>query len=363
VTASQSLAQSILQSIDGVVMTRGTSEGRATLADVARRAGVSSSTASRALNGLGQFTPQTRAAVHAAAEELGFEASPLARSLRTQRTHTIGFVVPDVSSPFYAAALQGAQRTLERQGYRVMLMDSEQEAPRELAALRTLLMHQVDGLVVSTTGISPESFESALSIRRAPCVFFDTALDDAGDGVVLLDNAAGIGMLVRHLVEHGHRSIAVLAGPQRETSAIERLDAFRQEAIALKVYSEELVRVCRWTHESGREQAGDLLTLPSPTVTAIVACSAELALGCLAACREAEVAVPDELALACFDDPYFASLLEPPLTAIAYESAELGRVAASLLLERIASDESDRTEVRVPVRLVVRRSCGCGGER
>lgn len=344
------------------MLTRGTSEGRATLADVARRAGVSSSTASRALNGLGQFTPQTRAAVHAAAEELGFEASPLARSLRTQRTHTIGFVVPDVSSPFYAAALQGAQRTLERQGYRVMLMDSEQEAPRELAALRTLLMHQVDGLVVSTTGISPESFESALSIRRAPCVFFDTALDDAGDGVVLLDNGAGIRMLVQHLVEHGHRSIAILAGPQRETSAIERLEAFRREAIALKVYSEELVRVCRWTHESGREQTAELLAL-SPPVTAIVACSAELALGCLAACRDAEVPVPEELALACFDDPYFASLLEPALTAIAYESAELGRVAASLLLERIASGESDRSEVRVPVRLVVRRSCGCGGER
>jgi LacI family transcriptional regulator len=365
VTASQSLAQSILRvrrAIDRVVLPHGASAGRATLADVARLAGVSSSTASRALNGLGQFTPETRAAVLAAAEELGFEPSPLARSLRTQRTHTIGFVVPDVSSPFYAAALQGAQRELEREGYRVMLMDSEQEEQRELAALRTLLTHQVDGLLVSTTGISPESFETTLSARRTRCVFFDTALEGAGDGLVLLDNGEGIQLLTRHLAEHGHRSIAVLAGPQRETSAIERLDAFRREAIALKIYSEELVRVCRWTHESGREQSLDLLLL-SPPVSAIVACSAELALGCLAACHELDVEVPDEVALACFDDPYFAPLLEPALTAIAYEPAELGRVAASLLLERIRSGDGDRTEVRVPVRLVVRRSCGCAGKR
>lgn len=338
------------------------SAGRATLADVARLAGVSPSTASRALNGLGQFTEETRAAVLSAAEELGFEPSPLARSLRTQRTETIGFVVPDVSSPFYAAALQGAQRELEREGYRVMLMDSEQEAQRELAALRTLLTHQVDGLLVSTTGISLDSFETVLSIRRAPCVFLDTALEEAGDGVVLLDNYSGIKLLVHHLVGHGHRSIAVLAGPQRETSGIERLDAFRRETIALKVYSEELVRICRWTHESGREQTLDLLAL-SPPVTAIVACSAELALGCLAACREGEIEVPDAVALASFDDPYFAPLLEPPLTGIAYEPAEIGRVAASLLLQRIRSGDGDRNEVRVPVRLVVRRSCGCDGER
>lgn len=343
--------------------TRGGFEGRATLADVARRAGVSPSTASRALNGLGQFTPETRAAVITAADELGFEPSPVARSLRTQRTHTIGFVVPDVSSPFYAAALRGAQRELEREGYRVMLMDSEQDAPRELAALRTLLTHQVDGLLVSTTGISTESFDSVLSGRRTPCVFFDTALEGVGDGVVLLDNHDGIRLLVQHLAGHGHRSIGVLAGPQRETSAIERLDAFREQAAAHGLERRrELIRVCRWTHESGREQTIDLLALKRPP-TAIVTCSAELALGCLAACRERGVAVPDGLALACFDDPYVAPLLEPALTAISYEPTELGRVAASLLVERIRSDDGDRSEVRVPVRLVVRRSCGCGGDR
>jgi LacI family transcriptional regulator len=252
--------------------------------------------------------------------------------------------------------LQGAQRLLEREGYRVMLMDSEQEEQREVAALRTLLMHQVDGLLVSTTGITADRFAGVMETRPTRCVFFDTALEGLGDGAVLLDNEEGMRLLVRHLVlEHGHYRIAVLAGPQRETSAIERLRAFREESIAQSVYLPECVRICRWTHESGREEALQVIE----DVTAVVACSAELAVGCLAACRDLGLAVPDDVAIVCFDDPYFAPLLEPPLTGIAYEPAELGRVAATMLLERIEADNAERREVRLPVRLIVRRSCGC----
>jgi LacI family transcriptional regulator len=141
---------------------------------------------------------------------------------------------------------------------------------------------------------------------------------------------------------------------------VERLEAFHEEAAAQKLDSEDLVRLCRWTPESAKEQTLELLGLDPPP-TAIVACSAELALGCLAACRERGVAVPEDVAVACFDDPYVAPLLEPALTAIAYEPGELGRLAASLLLERIRTGDGDRSEVRVPVRLVVRRSCGCNG--
>ena len=127
----------------------------ATLADVAASAGVSASTASRALNGRGELSAATRAAVHEAAARLDFQPSPLARSLRTRQTYTVGFVVPDVASPFYAACLKGAQGVLETAGYRVMLMDSEQSVDSELAALRTLVNHQVDGLLVATAGRRP----------------------------------------------------------------------------------------------------------------------------------------------------------------------------------------------------------------
>ena len=187
---------------------------RATLADVARRAQVSSSTASRALTGRGTLSPATRAAVAVAAAELGYRPSPLARSLRMRRTHTVGLVVPDISSPFYAAALKGAQRALERRGYRLMLMDSAQDAGREAAALETLIDHQVDGLLLATTGIAPARFDEIVGASETPCVFFDEILPAAGRGSVGIENGRGMDLLVGHLVEHGHTRIALLTGPR-----------------------------------------------------------------------------------------------------------------------------------------------------
>ena len=197
----------------------------ATLADVAASAGVSASTASRALNGRGELSAATRAAVHEAAARLHFQPSPLARSLRTRQTYTVGFVVPDVASPFYAACLKGAQGVLETAGYRVMLMDSEQSVDGELAALRTLVNHRVDGLLVATAGVGRDEFYDAVG-AETPCVFLDSVLDGVGAGAVTLENAPGIDLLVEHLREHGHTRIALLAGSQLETSGTERLDAF-----------------------------------------------------------------------------------------------------------------------------------------
>ena len=338
--ASQSLAQPIEQ--------RASRPGRtATLADVAEYAGVSSSTASRALNGRGELSAETRAAVIEAAEALQFQPSVLARSLRTRTTQTVGFVVPDVASPFYAAALKGAQRALEHSGYRVMLMDSGQEVAGEIAALRTLLNHQVDGLLVSTVGISERAFEEIVGSRGTPCVFFDSMLPGVGAGSVTLDNVEGMNLLVDHVVWHGHQRIAFLAGSLEETSGSERLDAFhaamRRHGLGAPP---ELVRICRWAQEDGRVATLELLSL-DPRPTAVVASSVELALGCMAASRERGLRLPEELALACFDDPYFGALLEPPLTAVEYDPSEVGRMAASLLVDAIR-DGGERLRAQYP---------------
>jgi LacI family transcriptional regulator len=332
----------------------------ATLADVAASAGVSASTASRALNGRGELSAATRAAVIEAAERLGFQPSLLARSLRTRRTYTVGFVVPDVASPFYAASLKGAQGALQTAQYRVLLMDSEQSVEGEVAALRTLANHQVEGLLVATAGVGRAAFDAAVGGADTPCVFLDSVLEGAGVGTVTLENAAGIDLLVDHLREHGHTRIALLAGSQQETSGRERMEAFlaaveRTDADP----SPELVRLCGWNQAAARDATLALLALDAPP-TAVVASSVELVLGCLAACRERHVNLPDALALVTFDDPDFAALLEPPLTAVAYDASEVGRAAAMLLVEAMQDPGSGRREVRIPVTLVRRRSCGCG---
>ena len=331
-----------------------------TLADVAEVAGVSPSTASRALSGRGELSAETRAAVIEIARELHFEPSQLARSLRTRTTHTVGFVVPDVSSPFYASALKGAQGTLEEAGYRVLLMDSEQAADGEVEALRTLIAHRVDGLLVSTVGIRREHFDGLVTRRHTPCVFFDSVIAGRGAGSVLLDNGPGIELLVDHMVEHGHSRIGLLVGSLSETSGTERrtafYDAMRRHGLAVR---RGHVAGGRWSPDEGLAATRSILRTRRPP-TALVSSSVELALGALAAARELGLRVPDELAVATFDDAYFAELLDPPLTAVAYDPAAVGRRAAELLVGAMHDGEEPRRDERIAVELVRRRSCGCG---
>ena len=330
---------------------------RAKLDDVARRAGVSPSTASRALNGIGELSDETRESVVRAAEALDYRPSPVARSLRTRRSHTVGLVVPTVTHSFYAAVTNGAQSALEEHGYRLILVASGDNAEAVTRAVQTLLDHEVDGVLMSTAPVGADRFNALLD--GTPCVFIDELAPGAGAGNVVLENNRGIQMLVDHMVGHGHVSIAYLGGPNDRTSGYERLRGFldamarhRLQAIA------ELVRECEWTIAGGFRQAADLLALDRAP-TAIITASGELGLGALVAARRAEVSIPDVLALACFDDLYFAPLLEPSLTAIAYDTPSIGQAGARLLLAAIGDDPAPHRETRIDVELVRRRSCGC----
>ena len=305
------------------------------------------------------MSEHTRAAVLEAADVLQFEPSHLARSLRTRTTFTVGFVVPDVSSPFYASALKGAQGALEESGYRVLLMDSAQEADGEVAALRTLVAHRVDGLLLSTVGIEPEQFDSLVPRRGIPCVFFDSALHEGGVGTVLLDNATGIDLLVDHLVGHGHERIGLLTGSLSETSGRERRDAFekRMREHGLTVGAGH-VDGDRWGRDEGESAALRILDR-ADRPDALIASSVELALGALLAARKLGLRIPGDVAVATFDDAYFAELLDPPLTAVSYDPEEVGRRAAELLVNTIRDPTIEPRDEIVPVTLVTRRSCGC----
>jgi LacI family transcriptional regulator len=158
---------------------------------------------------------------------------------------------------------------------------------------------------------------------------------------------------VEHLVGHGHERIALLAGSQQESAGAERLRAFRA---AIDV-DERYVKVCEWAIADGRRAALELLD-DEQRATAVLASSVELALGFMSAAAARDVRIPDDVALVAFDDPYFGDLLEPPLTAVAYDPFLVGEQAAELLVDAIRAG-GDPQDVRVPVTLVQRRSCGC----
>jgi LacI family transcriptional regulator len=224
-------------------------------------------------------------------------------------------------------------------------------------AVQTLLEHEVDGVLMSTAPVGAERFNTLLD--GTPCVFIDELAPGAGAGNVVLENNRGIQMLVDHMVDHAHTKVAFLGGPTDRTSGFERLHGFldAMERNQLEVIP-EFVRECDWTIASGFEQAAELLAL-DPGPTAVITASGELGLGVLAAARRAEVSIPGGLALACFDDLYFAPLLEPSLTAIAYDTRSIGQAGARLLLGAIAQEPAPGSETRIDVELVRRRSCGC----
>jgi DNA-binding LacI/PurR family transcriptional regulator len=331
---------------------------RVRLADVARMAGVSTTTASRALNGRGELTDDTRQAVLDAASRLGFRPSPFAQSLRTRRSNTVGLIVPHVDHPFYASVVQGAQSALREAGYHLILMDTGEDPDNVAKAIDTLLDHWVDGIMIATTPLSASGFAELL--RGTPFVFIDETIEGISAGAVTLENSRGVELLVEHLVDfHGHRSIAFLGGPGSQTDGRERREGFfaAMTARGLSV-DHALVRAGEWSVASAATQTLALLDeVPRPT--ALIAASAEIALGALGAARSRGLRLPEDLALAAFDDPYFAPLLEPALTAISYDAPDMGARSARLLLDAIGSDSTDYRQMRIEVQLICRRSCGC----
>jgi DNA-binding LacI/PurR family transcriptional regulator len=348
---------------------------RPTLAEVAAAAGVSVSTVSRALDSNPRIPASTRQRVRDIARQLGFTPNISARSLRTQSSMLIGVVVPDIAIPFYATVLKAAQNVLESSGYQVMVMNTERDAQHEAAALRTLHARQVDGLLVATSG--------GYFPARGPVVFFDHILRGTGLGQVSPDNAAGIKVLVEHLVrEHGQERIAYLGGPvgpgehiQRleHAPATERLEGFRTAmgTLRLAVPPEYLAfGDYEWTESSAQEAVEALMALDQPP-TAIVAAGDTLALGALRQLRRARLQVGTDIALVSFDDPVSGDLLEPPMTALVRHDRQLGEISARMLLDELdaaregpgpAGSRRDRpppAEVRLPPELIIRRSCGC----
>lgn len=326
---------------------------RPTLIDVARLAQVAPSTASRALKESPRISEATRLRVAAAARGLGYQPNRVAQSLRAKTAPFVGIVVPDIGITFYSRFVKGAQEVLEAAGYQALVMNTEREAGHEEVALRTLEGHQVTGILLATS--RPKAAEPQI-----PTVYFDSLAAGRGLAQIALANVEGMELLVGHLAEHGHTRIAYIGGPPIFTSGEERLAGFRAAAgrrgVSLDAAFVEIAD-SSWSADSAAAAMARLLALAEPP-TAVVASGDTLAMGAIAACRAAGRRVPEDIALVAFDDPVFGPLVDPPVTALRRSDYELGREAAQLLLDGL-SGEIATPAVRLPVELVVRRSCGC----
>ncbi|MFJ1650145.1 LacI family DNA-binding transcriptional regulator [Streptomyces sp. NPDC088337] len=323
--------------------------------DVAAAAGVSVATVSRVLNENPSVSADARARVLAAVEALGYRPNAVARSLRTHRTRTLGLVISDVLNPYFTALARSVEEEARALGYSVIIGNADERPDLQDHHIRTLLDRRIDGLLVSPTdGGSPLMLDAARA--GTPMVFVDRWIEGVDVPVVRSDGRAAVRDLVAHLYGLGHRRLAIIAGPAATTTGRERVEAFREALAAHGLpLPDAYIGQGDFKAGSGRRVTEGFLGLPEPP-EAVFAADNLMALGALDAIRAREMRVPDDIALAAFDDVPWFPHTDPPITAIAQPTGELGRAAVRALVDRMAGRPA--RSVTLPARLVVRRSCG-----
>jgi len=328
---------------------------RPTIYDVARLAGVSTATVSRALNGTGQIAPPTRAAIEAAVEQLGYRANTIARSLVTKSTQTIALLLPDIANPFYAALVSGIQQHALSHGYTMLLCTTEGDPEREEQYLSLLRAKQVDGALVDGLRLPPDRIAKFVK-DGFPIVCLDRDVDSNSIPLVQVDNRLGGRLATEHLIGLGHSRIGHVTGAQVLGISEERLTGYK-EALADAGISADprFVVEGRFTEESGYEGARALLGV-SPDVTAVFAANDLSALGVLNALAESGRRVPDDVSVVGFDDLRLSAFTSPPLTTIQQPAIEIAQRATELLLDLTRGKRVQRLRYLLEPKLIVRAS-------
>lgn len=332
----------------------------ATLRDVAQLASVHVATASRALSPAtrSQVKPATAARVLRAAQALGYRPNPIARSLKTSRTQSIGLVIPDLTNPLVPPMVRGAEDVLAEAGYIAWIVNTDNDLAREQVQVQSLRSRQVDGLLVATARRT-HPFLQSLHDEGVPMVLANRYLDAGLIPAVAADNATGTDAAVRHLVALGHSRIAHVAGPQDLSTGLTRRRGYLQ-AMRDCGFPEDpgLVAECRdWTEEEGRRALGELLD-SGTEVSAVVAGHDRLALGCISALSARGLRCPEDVSVVGFNDMPFMDKMRPPLTTVRVRHHDVGAEAARMLLDVLAGPARAARTVFLPTSLVVRGSTG-----
>ncbi len=330
-----------------------------TRADVARLAGTSPALVSYVLNGGPRsVAPATRARIEAAIAELGYRPNMSARSLRMNRGHALGMVIPDGANPFFAELSAAIEAAAFERGYPLFVGNAAGDESREQAYVRSFIDRRVEGLLAISSswgaGIA-EACEQANMVLVA----LDRVIDPARCAHVLCDSVAGARTAVEHLIGHGHHRIACLSGPHVST-AEDRVRGYREALTAAGLSEGPVVRT-DFGGAAGYRALSELLRAPHPP-TAVFVTSDLQAMGMLRAAYDAGLRVPDDLAVVAFDGIEYGRYTRPGLTTMAQPTQRMGQTAVELLLEQIDGGATQPGVVRLGARLAARGSCGCPDE-
>jgi LacI family transcriptional regulator len=333
------------------------SQRKPTMSDVARLAGVGTMTVSRVLSGTVPVSEETAKRVQIAIDQLQYRPNELARAFRGQRSRTIGLIIPYLYDPFFANCAHAVTTVAKEHGYSVIITTSNEDPDAEYAEAEQMLQRHVDGLVA----IPAPNRESRLSralFGKTPVVIFDRPVSDPALDVVLVQNAAGARRMTEHLIEHGHQRITFM-GLSRGLFTINSRFLGYRKAVLDAGLKEDAFFGCDAQDNTLRALQDRLQGPNAPT--AIFTSNTLATRYVLSALVHMGVKMPNDLAFAGFDDFDMAECTSPSLTVVRQPAQEMGRVAASLLFDRITRGEVPKTgnKIVLPVEIVLRRSCGC----
>lgn len=328
-----------------------------TMRQIAERAKVSIGTVSHVINGTATVRAKLRDRVTEAIRSLGYQPSALAQGLRRKRTMMLGMIVPDVTNPFFPGVVRGAEDVAYKHSYRMILCNADNDPDKESSYVRDLRSYQIAGLlIIPSTGA-----DVGIQLRNhfsgtVPVVCIDRVPEGWKGDAVLVANENGAYEATRHLLQLGHRRLAVITGPLRLTNAAERLKGFKRALQEARVAVDpDFVQEARFDTPTGYQAAMRLLRmLPRPT--AILACNDLMAFGVLQAARELGIRCPEELSIVGFDSLEFTNFTDPALTSVYQPGYQLGATAARRLLQRIEGVESAPRRILLPAELRKRNS-------
>ena len=326
---------------------------RVTIVDIASKSGVSKSTVSRVLRGDGDVSEGVRLKVTRAASRMNYQPSVFARSLRSQRSHAIGLIIPDIANPFFPEVVRAIQNTADARGYTVLLANSDWHVERERKYLDFAQRYHLDGIIINPVNITPAELKKS----GCPVVVIGSRASYQVFDMVASDTQGGIACAVDHLVSRGHRDLALIAGPTGNPGADVRARAFRELMAAHGLALDETRILCFDFTREGGAAAARALTALAPRPTAVVCGNDLIAIGVLAGLREAGIDVPGDLSVIGIDDIDAAAMTFPPLTSVSKDKTRLGVRAASLLIDRIEGKLPDApARERLDTTLIERSS-------
>lgn len=323
-----------------------------TIGMVAKAAGVSPSTVSRILNGTAVVSEIKKKAVDDAVANLGFVPNPVARGLAGGRTLSIGVVTQAIDSPFYGAALRGIEDELDPVGYSPLFVSGHWNASSEARCIDVLRSRRVDGIIVLTGRVPDQTLKSCA--KHLPIVVTGRQLKASGLFTLNFDNFEGGRLATQHLIELGHRRIAFIAGDPQHPDANERLRGYRAALEAAGIAFDESLVVPGEYHEVSGLMAVDRLIEGRVQFTAVFAANDQMAFGAALGLHRRALRIPDDVSLVGFDDLPSSLYAIPPLSTVHQPAYELGRLAASAMLQMLAGNKPD---VQMPApRLIGRES-------